>query len=59
MCNGLTVRVMLSQVKELPVLNSSRGVVPPDVSRRLPNFVTPLLKILAMGLHFAPENYHK
>ena len=55
MCNGLTVRVMLSQVIELPVLNSPRGVVP----QTLPNFVTPLLKILAMGLHFTPENYHK
>ena len=43
----------------LPVLNSSRGVVPSEFSRRLPNFVTPLLKILAMGLLFAPENYHK
>ena len=30
--NGLTVRVMLSQVIELPVLNSPRGVVPPDLS---------------------------
>ena len=59
MCYGLTVRVMLSQVIELPVLNSPRGVVPPDLSTRLPNFVTPLLKILTMGLHFAAENYHK
>ena len=52
-------KVILSQVIELPVLNSPRGVVLPDLSTRLPNFVTPFLKILTMGLHFAAENYHK
>ena len=52
MCCGLTVRVMLSQVHIIRLPVSSyfkffRGSVLPDLSR-LPNFVTPLLKILAM-----------
>ena len=61
MCYGLTVRVMLSQVYiiKLPVFyyfKFFQGSVLPDLSRRLPNFVTPLLKILATGLDSIGHN---